>query len=172
MQALVAAGIGCVGLAFAAYAWYRYVDANTISIAAVVLALLLVVLSPVYFVVQAFPKGCKACKRAFASKSVAFPAGWRDVIQRYLAASDPATWQQLCHAPMHALNERALLTIQHCAVCGRIGQAHLALEEEESGGWKTSELCEERVVESPVLTSLIQLADVRNGALPPGQSSA
>ncbi len=170
-QTLTALGIAGVGLVVGAIFAYEYLVDHRIYIWLGLVTLGLLVLAPIYFVAEAFPKGCKACKRAFAKKTVSFPAGWREVIQRYLAAPDQATWQQLCYAPVHGQSERALLIIEHCDGCGKIGQAKLVIEEARDGDWSTRDHCEERIMESPMLTWLTQMADTRNGTPQHSQGS-
>lgn len=168
-QALIALGIGCAGLACGAIVAYQFFEAHRLYIWLALVTLGLLVVAPIYFVAEAFPKGCKACKRAFASKSATFPAGWREAVQRFLVAPDQASWQALCYAPAHGQSERAHLKVEHCDGCGRIGQAKLVIEEAKDGDWSTRDYCEERVVESPLLTWLMQMADVRNNTMQPGQ---
>ena len=166
IHALIALGIGAGGLVCAALAWQSFVDDHRISITFIVLTAGLLLVSPVYFVVQAFPQGCKTCKRAFADRAAVFPAGWREVVQRFLAHPDQGTWQQLCRAPMHDMSTRAKLSIEHCATCGKIGQALLVIEEQRDSDWSTRDFCERRVVEAPLLNWLLQIADARGGTTP------
>ena len=166
LHALIALGIGVGGLVCGGITWYRFVDDQRISITFILLSAGLLLLSPIYFVAQAFPQGCKACKRAFAEKAAVFPTGWREVVQRFLAQPDQATWHQLCRAPLHDMSSRTKLSIEHCATCGRIGQARLVIEEQRDNDWSTRDFCEQRVVEAPLLTWLLQVADARSGTSP------
>ena len=167
LHALIAIGIGAGGLVCGAITWYRFVEDHRISLGFIVVTAGLLLVSPAYFVVAAFPQGCKACKRAFAEKAAVFPAGWQEVVQRFLAHPDPNTWQQLCRAPLHDMSHRTRLSIEHCASCGKIGQARLVTEAQRDNDWSTSDFCEQRVVEAPLLTWLLQVADARSGMSPP-----
>ena len=166
LQALISLGIGVAGLGCGGLVAYRYYEGGRIPILFVLIAAGLLLLAPVYFVLQAFPKGCKTCKRAFASKSAAFPSGWQEIIRRFLATPDQATWQQLCQAPAHGQSERLLLEIEHCAQCQSIGEASLSVEEMRNSSWSTRDSYEERVIEGQMVGWLTQLADARERVSP------
>jgi hypothetical protein len=166
LQALISVGIGVAGLGCAGLVVYRYYDGGRIPIMFVLIAAALLLAAPVHFATQAFPKGCKSCKRAFASKSVAFPSGWQEVIRRFLVTPDQATWQQLCQAPAHGQSERLLLEIEHCAQCHSIGEASLSVEEMRNSSWSTRDSFEETVIEGQMVGWLTQLAEVRERVSP------
>ncbi len=161
LQALIAFGVGVAGVACGAIFAYRYYDAGRISILFGLATIVLLLGSPVYFVAAAFPKGCKACKRPFAQKYVDFPAGWQETVERFLATPDQDTFQKLCRAPASSPYERALLTLDHCAVCRGIGEAHVTLERAEDGQWAAKDVGDSRVVDAPMVQWLSQIADTR-----------
>ncbi len=162
-QALIAVGIGLAGVACGALVVYRYYDAHRISIVFVLLTLLLLLVSPIYFVGCAFPKGCKACRHPFTEKWLVFPAGWKEVIERFLAVPDQDTFQKLCQAPSSGPYERALLTLDHCATCRRIGEVHVTVERAVDGQWTAKEVGDSRVVDAPMVQWLSQIAESRPG---------
>ncbi len=160
LQALIALGIGlagCVGLGLIAWAYY---SGQKIYLLLVLISVGLVLVSPVYFFASAFPKGCKACNRAFAEKKIYYPMGWQDAIRHFLRQPEQGLWQQLVSAPQHGPIERVCATLDYCASCARIGELEVAIEDQKEA-WEQRSSEDKVVVEAPVLGWLVQIAEAR-----------
>ncbi len=159
-QALIALGIGLAGcLGFGLLAW-AYYTGHKIYLMLVLISAGLILVSPVYFFAAAFPKGCRACNRAFEKKKFTYPMGWQDALRHFLHQPEQGLWQQLVSAPQHGPIERVCAELEHCASCGRIGQLEISIEDQKQD-WELRSSEDKVVVEAPLLGWLLQIADAR-----------
>lgn len=160
-RALAAVGLVLGGLAFGGYCVYRVIEQNRISIGGFVVSGLLV-LAGFAVLAMAFPKGCKACSKAFGEIRSTFPAEYSQQLRAGLAGQRADMIQAMAQAPL-AQGQVARINLDYCEGCKQIGLATVSVEtfNAQSQDYDVTETSEEHVVAGPMIAAVLQVASYR-----------